>query len=73
MCIKKKGKKNYKGELYPKSYFSQVFLRSMTALQRKHIPNPKFSDPRAVLSGPRIYIADNFTNLEKKERGNKFR
>lgn len=44
----------------------------MTTLQGKHIPNPKFSNPRAVLSGPRIYIADNITNL-KKERKNKSR
>jgi len=41
----------------------------MTTLQGKHISNPKFSNPRAVLSCPTINIADNITNLEKKQAG----
>jgi len=43
----------------------------MTTLQGKHIPSPKFSNPRAVLSCPRINIANNITNLEKESNRRK--
>ena len=41
----------------------------MTTLQGKQIPNPNFSNPRTVLGGPEVNIADNTTNLKKETKG----